>query len=66
MRTIRVEIRMDGNRVVAASCTEAVDPLRGHWRRWSFHDQAARIPTTTIIKGVRDVIRAPAKDSRHG
>ncbi len=68
MRTIRLEIAMDGDRVVAAACTEVVAPLRGHWRRWSMRDQtrADRITTTTIIKGLRDVIANPSKDSRHG
>lgn len=58
-----MEICLDGDRIVAASCTETRAPLRGHWRLWSFFDQstATRISQSTIIAGLRDALRNQPK-----
>lgn len=68
MRRIRLEIAIEGDRIVSAACCECVAPLKGFWRRFTMIDHTNSEPITrqVIIAGLREVLNHSAKDSRHG
>lgn len=68
MRRVRLEIAIEGDRIISAACCECVAPLKGFWRRFTMIDatnSSEPITRQALIAGLRSVLNHPPKEKAH-